>query len=83
MSESGGSAPSHFHIRWSSDALDHEPFTSSEQAHESAQSLVGRGESYSVEEFGDSCELCATLLDKVMKRLASSKKDGQNPKSSG
>jgi hypothetical protein len=53
------SGSSHFHIRWSDGALDHEDFVSRKEADEAARHWVRRGETYSIEEFDDSCEQCA------------------------
>ncbi|HEV2304343.1 MAG TPA: hypothetical protein VGR93_02390 [Candidatus Acidoferrales bacterium] len=62
-------APVHFHIRWSGSAgLDFFRFSSREEADESAKMWVRGNEAYSIEEFGDSCERCAALLDKMTKK---------------
>lgn len=59
------SSPSHFHIRWSDGRLDFERFGSRGAAAESAERLVQRDETYSIEPFGDHCEKCAELFKKV------------------
>ena len=52
----------HFHIRWSSTSeLDYDCFASREEAGRSAEQLVRPNETYSVEEFDDSCEKCAAM----------------------
>jgi hypothetical protein len=66
MSEqSNSSVPSHFHIRWSGGELDYERFGSRQAAGESAKLLVRFGETYSVEEFDDSCNICAEILHRT------------------
>lgn len=58
----------HFHIRWSGVSdLDYERFDSREQADESAKLLVRRDETYSIEQFGDSCGRCAKAAAKAAK----------------
>jgi len=68
MSEqSSSSVPSHFHIRWSGGELDYEQFGSRQAAVESAKRLVRFGETYSVEEFDDSCNICTEILHRTAK----------------
>jgi hypothetical protein len=51
---------SHFHIRWSTRAtLDWQSFETMDDAEHRAEELVGRDESYTIEQRSDwSCELC-------------------------
>jgi hypothetical protein len=52
----------HYHIRWSSSALDWEAFFSEHDADDSAKKLVRPGETYTIEQFNGDCPKCAALL---------------------
>jgi hypothetical protein len=48
----------HYHIRWSNEALDWEPFKTRAEAESSAKQLMRFGESYTIEEFDSDCPRC-------------------------
>jgi hypothetical protein len=52
----------HFHIRWSSGALDWERFGSRAEAEEGARQLMRLGESYTVEEHDEACSRCRDAM---------------------
>lgn len=51
----------HFHIHWSSGALDWERFSTALEAEVSAQQLACDDETYTVEEYGEDCPRCIGL----------------------
>ena len=54
---------SHYHIHWSSKKeLDWESFDTPQEAESAAKQLVRPGESYSIEQFGDDCPWCQSVL---------------------
>lgn len=55
----------HFHIRWDSGRIDWERFNSREEAEQRAQEIVLSRETYSIEQFDDSCEHCKTWRAKL------------------
>jgi hypothetical protein len=56
----------HFHIQWSTKStLDWATFNTREKAEALAKELVLEGETYSIQERGNSCERCATRRTKT------------------
>ena len=63
---------SHYHIRWSGkQTLDWERFDTRAEAEASANLLALPGERYSIEENGESCPQCRSLLRKMPVRDSS------------
>jgi hypothetical protein len=59
----------HFHIRWSgASEIDYDAFDSADKAELAAKELVRHNETYSIEEYDDSCKRCAALLAKTWAR---------------
>jgi hypothetical protein len=58
----------HYHIRWSSSALDWEAYGSARLAEASAKNLVRHGESFTIEQFGSDCERCHQVSTRTSKR---------------
>ena len=52
----------HYHIRWSGDVLDFEPFDSRAEAEAGAKQMVRPGETYTIEEHGADCAKCRQLM---------------------
>lgn len=54
----------HYHIRWSGKALlDWQSFSTPEQAKASAKQLVCLGETYTIEEYDETCPRCQAGLN--------------------
>jgi hypothetical protein len=58
----------HYHIHWSGKSLDWESFSTHEEAEKSARQLALPGETYTVEEHGESCPQCQSLMKKILVR---------------
>ena len=58
----------HYHIRWSSSALDWAAFVSKHEAEDCAKKLVRPGETYTIEQFNGDCPQCAALLARTSRR---------------
>lgn len=58
MGENG----SHYHIHWTGKALDWERFSTSAEAEKSAKQLALPGETFTVEEHGETCPQCMELM---------------------
>lgn len=54
-------ASRHYHIRWSSSALDWEAFSTREKAVESARRLARPSETYTIEALDGDCPQCVKL----------------------
>lgn len=53
----------HYHIRWSGNVLlDWECFSTSAEAEASAKQLVRQGETYVIEEHGETCPRCRAAM---------------------
>jgi hypothetical protein len=52
----------HFHIRWSNGKLDWERYASRVEAESGAKKLMQFGETYSIEEHGESCPQCPDVV---------------------
>ena len=52
----------HFHIRWSSGVLDWERYSSRGDAESGAKKLMQYGETYTIEEQGESCPRCPDVV---------------------
>jgi hypothetical protein len=59
----------HFHIRWSSGALDWARFSTRSEAQEAAKQLMRVGEGYTVEEFGKACQRCQEVMKAGQPRI--------------
>ena len=57
---------SHFHIRWSSGAVDWERFDTRAEAQDSANQLARPSERYTIEESGHDCPPCRDFLKKKL-----------------
>jgi hypothetical protein len=61
----------HYHIRWSGVArLDWESFSTPAQADVSANQLMRRGETYTIEQYDQSCTRCREVMTARPARLA-------------
>ena len=58
----------HYHIHWTGKALDWERFDTSADAEASARQLARPGETYTVEEYGESCPQCMKFMKMVSGR---------------
>lgn len=62
----------HYHIHWSGKTtLDWERFATKADAERSAKELARSGETYTVEEHGESCPQCMNLMKKIPGRDSS------------
>ena len=60
------SRKTHYHIRWTRKAkLDWQPFRTSAEAEERAKELALRGEGYAIEEHGEACSQCGSMMKSV------------------
>lgn len=63
-SKLGGVTMTHYHIRWSGQALlDWQCFSTPEEAKASARQLVRQGETYIVEEHDEACARCQAAMN--------------------
>jgi hypothetical protein len=62
---------SHYHIHWTGKTLDWERFDTSAEAEASARELMLPGETFTIEEHGESCPQCRSLLRKIPVRDSS------------
>ena len=63
----------HYHIRWSmggAATLDLEPFKTLDKAHRQAMELVRQNDTYTAEEFDESCPACRAMPAPSGSRLA-------------
>jgi hypothetical protein len=62
----------HYHIHWSGKTtLDYEPFATGAEAEESAKQLARPGETFTIEEHGETCPQCMALMKKSPSRDSS------------
>lgn len=54
----------HYHIRWSSSAIDWKAFPTSEEAAELAEGIKKPNESYVIEKRDSGCETCSAFRSK-------------------
>lgn len=52
----------HFHIRWSSEKIDWEVYSSRDEAEAGAKEFARLGESYTIEEFDKTCPTCRSMM---------------------
>jgi hypothetical protein len=63
-SKLGGVTMIHYHIRWSGNVpLDWQRFSTPEEAKASARQLVRQGETYTIEEYDETCPRCQTAMN--------------------
>ena len=56
----------HYHIHWSGKPVDWERFDTTADAEASARQLARPGETYTVEEHGESCPQCMKFMKKIL-----------------
>ena len=61
----------HYHIRWSDSKLDWKPFSTREEAEQTARQLARRGEAFTVEYAEDE-----TCMQRICKRMVRKEMDG-------
>lgn len=52
----------HFHIKWSSEKIDWEVYSSRADAEEGAKDFARPGETHTIEEFGEACPTCRNMM---------------------
>jgi hypothetical protein len=65
MSTTPQGLPQHFHINWFGLGLDWQTFRSHQDAEKAASFLVGPHEPFTVEQFDQSCPVCAQIKTNV------------------
>ena len=56
----------HYHIHWSDGKIDWEPFSTVQDARARADELLRLDETYTIDEFGDDCAHCSSLVRRAL-----------------